>query len=72
MQYRRVSMQKPAIVEFHIAINVTHSISTTISDVTQKIDLGPLFHNIIHHQYYSRCIIAQPEPLTLTAPPSFD
>lgn len=31
----------------------------------KKIDLSPLFHGIIHCQYYTSCIIAQPEPLTL-------
>lgn len=61
------------ITEHNVAINVSGSVQTTVSAVTaathKKIDLGPLFHNIIHHQYYSSCIIAQPGPLTLLSPP---
>lgn len=35
---------------------------------TLKIDLNPLFPDIIHRQYYTSCIIAQSAPLTLLSP----
>lgn len=54
-----------AITECSVAITVSRSIQTTISAAHKKIDLSPLFHGIIHCQYYTSCIIAQPEPLTL-------
>lgn len=55
-----------AITGCSVAINVSRRVKTTISAVT-KIDLSPLFHNIIHRQYYTSCIIAQPEPLTFVS-----
>lgn len=54
-----------AITECSVAINVSRSIQTTISAAQKKIDLSLLFHGIFHCQYYTSCIIAQPEPLTL-------
>ncbi len=46
--------------------------SATTSAVTTaahaKIDLSSLFHDSFHHQYYTSCILAQPEPLTLAPP----
>lgn len=57
-----------AITECSVATDVSGSIQTTIPSSTLKIDLSPLFHNIIHLQHYTSCIIAQSEPLTLLSP----